>query len=264
MSDPSGILWPGDYGTRSEPASARRALALSVAVHLTVAALAVVWPLLWQGPRLDLSDAFVVNLVANAPRAGAPKAAAQAQTPAAEPEAKADAKAEAPEAKEAAPEKAVSLGQTPEAKGAGRESELARALEVIRSRVQREASVSAAIAQMRQRVATRGQAEEGVVASGQFTGGDVPLSFRLYYEEVWKCVRARWVLPSMRQQGLKAVVAVRIGRDGTIERADIESGSGDERFDRSALNAVRAASPLPPLPGDYLGRWHEIGIRFHQ
>jgi colicin import membrane protein len=237
-----------------------------VAVHLTVAALAVVWPLLWQGPRLDLSDAFVVNLVANAPRAGAPKAAAQTQTPAAEPEAKEEKvlKAEAPEAKEAAPEKAVSLGQAPEAKGAGRESELARALEAIRSRVQREASVSAAIAQMRQRVATRGQAEEGVVASGQFSGGDVPLSFRLYYEEVWKRVRARWVLPSMRPQGLKAVVAVRIGRDGTIERADIESGSGDERFDRSALNAVRAASPLPPLPGDYLGRWHEIGIRFHQ
>jgi TonB family protein len=42
----------------------------------------------------------------------------------------------------------------------------------------------------------------------------------------------------------------------------VEKGSGNERFDQTALRAVRRASPFPRLPGVLRESKHEVGLRF--
>jgi len=44
---------------------------------------------------------------------------------------------------------------------------------------------------------------------------------------------------------IKAVVLVKVGPDGTVASAEITQSSGFEPFDRSVLNAIHKASPLP-------------------
>jgi colicin import membrane protein len=261
MSDPSATLWPGDLRFGAEPALRGSGLAFSLAIHLMVATLAILWPL-WEGPRIDLSQAFMVSLVSEPP---ASPAAAPRGRPVVEPqeakESEADAKVVGEPAAKA--EKEAPAAEKALAPKKAEAAKLDEAVARIRSRLRREAALESAISQMRRKVAPGEETASGVIA-GEFTGGRVPLSFSLYYEAVWERIRSNWALPSLESRGLKAVVALRIARDGAIERIELENGSGDERFDRSALSAVRAANPLPPLPGDYLGRWHEVGIRFHQ
>jgi TonB family protein len=56
----------------------------------------------------------------------------------------------------------------------------------------------------------------------------------------------------------RAVVFFRIGRGGAIDGVQLESGSGIEFFDRTALRAVVLSDPLPPLPLAYTGA--DLGI----
>ena len=265
MNDSTGVLWPAGERLRPERAL-RRGITISVVVHLIVAVLAVAWPLWNRGPRLDLSDAFVVNLVAEpspapstAPK-GVPEEAPQPKALKAAPEPPEPKAAPVLENKAALPEAPASEPKCPMLRS---DKRLAEAIEQMRARMQREAELRATLAQLRSKTAaTRG------AGGGDVGGGGKPdqtsLSFNLYYQAVWEKIRSHWALPTLRQQNLKAVVAVRISRDGSVEKVEIESGSGDDGFDRSVLNAVRAANPLPPLPGDYLGSYHEVGIRFHQ
>jgi colicin import membrane protein len=263
MNTASGSLWPGE-----EAALGSRALALSVAVHLLAAAVAIVWPL-WQGPRLDLSQVFVVSLVSEPglPAGGdasAGRAELVAEPPQApEPPSKAELKA-VEEVPPAAPKKAEAKKAEATEKPPSADERLAEEMARLRDRVQRDTALNQALAQLRGKRAQAGSpGGDNDVVSQAFAGGEVPLAFKLYYQQVWDRIQKHWALPS-RQSGLTAVVSLRIARDGSVDGVELESGSGDARFDRSVLNAVRASNPLPPLPGDYMGRWHEVGIRFRQ
>ncbi len=52
-----------------------------------------------------------------------------------------------------------------------------------------------------------------------------------------------------------------IERDGTIKDVEITQGSGVPEVDRSALRAILASSPLPPLPSDYSG--NSVNVQFY-
>ncbi|MFH0811005.1 MAG: TonB family protein [Pseudomonadota bacterium] len=143
------------------------------------------------------------------------------------------------------------------------ENGLDEALRKLRDRVAREAAVNAAVSRVRRKLNNIDMAADDATP-GRVEGDNVSLSLRLYYQEVWDRVHRNWALPASHAGRLEAVVAVRIARDGSVEQVQLENRSGNDQFDRSALNAVRAANPLAPLPGDYLGRWHEMGIRFRQ
>ena len=275
MNDSTGVLWPAGERLRPERAL-RRGITISVAVHLIVAVLAVAWPLWNRGPRLDLSDAFVVNLVTEP--GPAPSTAPKGVPGASLPVALSKEAPHQPKALKAAPEppepKAAPVledkaalpeapAREPRCPMLRSDKRLAEAIEQMRARIQREAELRATLAQLRSKTAAARGASGGDVGGGG-KPGQTSLSFNLYYQAVWEKIRSHWALPTLRQQNLKAVVAVRISRDGSVEKVELESGSGDDGFDRSALNAVRAANPLPPLPGDYLGSYHEVGIRFHQ
>lgn len=74
--------------------------------------------------------------------------------------------------------------------------------------------------------------------------------------EIWKQF---YYPPDTGEKNLEAVVSVVIGRDGTITVQKIEKSSGNPIFDRSALVALKNASPVTPPPDR---TELEIGIRF--
>ena len=49
-------------------------------------------------------------------------------------------------------------------------------------------------------------------------------------------------------------------RDGTVQDVRDETSSGNEYFDRSAVRAVKSASPFPPLPRGFQDEF--LGIHF--
>ncbi len=66
-----------------------------------------------------------------------------------------------------------------------------------------------------------------------------------YVAAIQQKVSRNWIRPTGAQQGLTALVAVRVTPGGEVLSARIVRGSGDAVFDRSVINAVLKASPLP-------------------
>lgn len=76
-------------------------------------------------------------------------------------------------------------------------------------------------------------------------------------------VTENWSPPtglSSRGQPVRAVVYFRVNREGEVTGTRLESVSGAEFFDRSALRAVQLSTPMPPLPLGYAGA--ELGVHF--
>ena len=59
---------------------------------------------------------------------------------------------------------------------------------------------------------------------------------------------------------VKATVYFRIHRDGQISVASVETSSGYAFFDQTAMRALLAATPLPPLPAGYTDDY--LGVHF--
>ena len=63
-----------------------------------------------------------------------------------------------------------------------------------------------------------------------------------------------WLYPAEAASGkkvLRAKVAFCINRDGRADHVRLDNSSKSEVFDRSALRAIEAAAPFPPLPDGY-------------
>lgn len=58
-------------------------------------------------------------------------------------------------------------------------------------------------------------------------------------------VKASWNRPISMTQGLSCIIRVKLSSSGQVIQATLFQSSGDSFFDRSALNAVHKASPLP-------------------
>lgn len=93
------------------------------------------------------------------------------------------------------------------------------------------------------------------------TDGDFRWSY--YLAAIRNKIGSRWVPPpGMEASGglVKAKVYFRIHRDGQISVARIESSSGHAFFDQTAMRALLAATPLPPLPAEYTDGY--LGVHF--
>jgi colicin import membrane protein len=90
------------------------------------------------------------------------------------------------------------------------------------------------------------------------------LRFKLYLHEVRERVHTAWVLPDglTDKKNLITIVTVKIRRDGTLAETKVEEGSGNRRYDETALRAIAKVSPLPALPEEYEGEYMELGFRF--
>ena len=107
-------------------------------------------------------------------------------------------------------------------------------------------------------------------------GGQVdlgPLSFDTewydwgpYAAEMLRRIRYHWDIPEIAQLGVPGVVRVHffIERDGRVTGLEIQRESGRPPMDFAARDAILNASPLPPLPDDLGGVFHEgVTITFY-
>jgi len=100
-------------------------------------------------------------------------------------------------------------------------------------------------------------------------GGQVdlgPLSFDTewydwgpYAAEMLRRIRYHWGIPEIAQLGVPGVVRIHffIERDGRVTGLEIQRVSGHPPLDFAARDAILDASPLPPLPTDLAGVFHE-------
>jgi len=80
--------------------------------------------------------------------------------------------------------------------------------------------------------------------------------FAYYLSAIVNRIRAYWAAP--QAQEARATVYFKIGREGRVSDVKLEASSGNYLFDESAMRAVKLASPLPPLPLDFLD--DELGV----
>lgn len=87
--------------------------------------------------------------------------------------------------------------------------------------------------------------------------------FTYYLVLIRNRIASNWTPPAGISTGgneVRTVVYFRIGRGGDLSDIRIESASGVEFFDHSALRAVTISDPMPPLPLGFAGG--QLGVHF--
>ena len=93
------------------------------------------------------------------------------------------------------------------------------------------------------------------------TEGD--FRFAYYLAALRNKIGQRWVPPpgmNVRGQPVRTVLYFRIGRDGQVSLAQVETSSGFAFYDQTALRALLSATPLPPLPTGFTDSY--LGVHF--
>jgi len=106
-------------------------------------------------------------------------------------------------------------------------------------------------------------AGEGGLSFGE--GGDFGERYGWYVASVRSRISGNWLLSTISPSILKAprlYMTFTILRDGTVSDPEITQSSGIAEVDRSALRAVLASNPLPPLPPDYGGNRVKVNLYF--
>ena len=110
----------------------------------------------------------------------------------------------------------------------------------------------------RQLVLPYAQVANGV--SGQVAVDDASFEFAYYLQIVRAQIARNWTPPAGSGEGTRVEVYFRVARSGTISGLRVETGSGNDVFDDSAIRAVTITEQLPPLPLGYAGA--DLGIHF--
>jgi TonB family protein len=85
-----------------------------------------------------------------------------------------------------------------------------------------------------------------------------------YVASMRQRISSNWLLAPISSTILSAprcYLTFEILRDGTINNVQITQSSGIPEVDRSALRAILASNPLPPLPPDYAGG--SVNVQFY-
>ena len=256
-------------------------LALSLGVHLLLVGLLAFWPGWGFNRRQIFAPTYSVQLV------GAPALTPPAPRPALKPAAPSPPKPVAKPAPQpvAQPKPAPKPKPTPkEAVGTKKETakpprikrqeaapdtsqELDKRIARIQREVKRDRSLENALTRLERKVESRQDQGTGAYGVGapSASANQLSVRFQIYYTELWQTIRRHWVLPEalvQKTKGLEAVLVLRIMRNGALAKVWMEKGSGNDRFDQSALRAVERAAPFPPLPSGLREATHEVGVRF--
>jgi protein TonB len=109
-----------------------------------------------------------------------------------------------------------------------------------------------------------GSTQAGMTAGGA-GGGNFGQKYSWYVEAVQRRVSGNWlqatVDPSIRAAP-RADITFQIMRDGTVANIQVVQSSGNASVDTSAVRALRASSPLQPLPNDYSGGYVSVDFYF--
>jgi outer membrane biosynthesis protein TonB len=85
--------------------------------------------------------------------------------------------------------------------------------------------------------------------------------FPYYLAAIQRKIQQHFVVPRMPGVGrLQSIVYFRIAKDGRIYDITIEQDSSNPTFDLATQRALQAATPLPPLPGEYEEK--DLGVHF--
>lgn len=83
------------------------------------------------------------------------------------------------------------------------------------------------------------------------------VDFRPYMMQVLAAVRRNWfaVYPEAARLGQRGQVVLEfaIAKQGLVTKVIFSSESGAKALDQSAVAAISASNPLPPLPTDFKG-----------
>ena len=90
-----------------------------------------------------------------------------------------------------------------------------------------------------------------VVVDGDFT-------FGFYLQRIRSLIAANWSPPTGNTTGTRVELYFRVARDGTLSAPSVETASGNDYFDQTALRAVLVTAKLPPLPQGYAGS--DLGV----
>jgi TonB family protein len=96
--------------------------------------------------------------------------------------------------------------------------------------------------------------------AGQVAVDDANFEFAYYLQMVRTQIARNWTPPAGAAPGARAEVYFRVSRAGTITGLRVETSSGNEFFDQTAMRAVVITEQLPPLPLGYAGA--DLGIHF--
>jgi TonB family protein len=92
------------------------------------------------------------------------------------------------------------------------------------------------------------------------------VDFSQYVLKAMGAIRKRWfaAMPPAAYAGARGKTSVlfEIQSDGKIEHVELEGGSGVDSLDQAALQGIRDASPLDPLPNDFKGPYVQLRFVF--
>ena len=77
-----------------------------------------------------------------------------------------------------------------------------------------------------------------------------------YLDVIRQMIKEKWAYPCVKDattdqceyKSAKLVIVIDITKDGRVSEVEVAERSGDEIYDAYAVNAVKAASPFPPVP----------------
>ncbi len=100
-------------------------------------------------------------------------------------------------------------------------------------------------------VASQGSADLDAPCESQPKGPVPPSLYESYVNELKERIWAHWVYPreaAERHQSGRAVIEFKVNKDGTLRRVRVLQTSGVDILDKYAVNAVRFASGVSPIP----------------
>jgi TonB family protein len=89
------------------------------------------------------------------------------------------------------------------------------------------------------------------------------VDFKPYLTRISETVRRYWlaIIPaSARQSTGKALLQIPVDKHGKVAKIVIAAPSGTDALDRSAVAAISASIPFPPLPTEFQG--NEVRVQF--
>ena len=111
-----------------------------------------------------------------------------------------------------------------------------------------------------------GQTQGDIAGAGTGEGTGIAVDaaqfpFGYFLSAIERRVSENWyTAPAKSGNGLTCVVYFRLLRNGSVQDIGVEKSSGNDFFDRSAVRAVKSASPFPPLPRGFQDEF--LGIHF--
>ena len=103
------------------------------------------------------------------------------------------------------------------------------------------------------------------VTRSRVSTGNQQSSYSWYNTFIQSKMYNLWKRPTrdaVKKDTATTLISFRVYRDGHIESIRLKESSGSKIMDDSALQAVRAADPLPPLPEGFKVRYEDLAILF--